>query len=104
MPVEQSQMALEAAGFAVEMRAGFPADERRGWLGRLVALARRVAVALGLVPKTMKGKALLKRLFYGKLRVLGPELDATVPVRPLEPVTAFPVAAHKVLYAIGTTD
>jgi len=93
---------LEANGFAVELRAGFPADERRGAAGRLVTALRRVAVALRLVPRSMRGKAWLKRLFYGRLAVLGPELDAGAPVRPLEPVQGFPVAGHKVLYAIGT--
>lgn len=32
-----------------------------------ISLIRRIAIFLNLVPKTMKGKQLLKRIFYGKL-------------------------------------
>lgn len=92
---------LAGHGLWTELKAGFPADERRGLRGAAVSVVRRAAVGLGLVPKTMKGKALLKRLFYGRLASLGPEIDDSVPVRPLDPVTAFPVTGFKVLYALG---
>ena len=32
-----------------------------------ISLIRRIAISLNLVPRTMKGKQLLKRIFYGKL-------------------------------------
>jgi hypothetical protein len=41
---------------------------------RLVSVIKRIAVALHLVPKTMRGKALLKRLFFGRLEVAPAEL------------------------------
>ena len=41
---------------------------------RVVLLVKRAAVALRLVPKTMKGKALLKRLFFGPLQPAPAEL------------------------------
>ena len=34
---------------------------------RLVSFVRQFAVKLGLIPKTMKSKELLKRIFYGNL-------------------------------------
>lgn len=97
-----SQLArmLEASGFDAEIKAGFRvSNETAG--RKAVAAARRMAVALGLVPKTMKGKALLKRLFYGRLAELGPEIDTTAPVAELVPVRSGPVTDYKVLYAIA---
>jgi SAM-dependent methyltransferase len=41
---------------------------------RLISVIKRIAVALHLVPKTMRGKALLKRLFFGPLEVVPAEL------------------------------
>jgi SAM-dependent methyltransferase len=41
---------------------------------RVVSGLKRAAVALHLVPKTMRGKALLKRLFFGPLAVAPAEL------------------------------
>ena len=41
---------------------------------RVVSLIKRAAVALNLVPKTMRGKALLKRLFLGPLQKAPSEL------------------------------
>ena len=36
---------------------------------KTVALIKRIAVTLHLIPKTMKGKEFLKRIFFGKLLV-----------------------------------
>jgi SAM-dependent methyltransferase len=96
----QLRRALEAAGFSPEIKAGFQVSNDT--LGsRSIAAARRFAVALGLVPKTMKGKALLKRLFYGRLAELGPEIDAGVSTSELVRVVGGPVTNYKVLYAVA---
>lgn len=87
---------LSAAGFEPSVLAGFRAAP-----GTVTGLVRRAAVSLGLVPRTMKGKALLKRLFYGRLSRLGPELDDSAPVEPLVPAPPGPVAGYKVLYAVA---
>ena len=92
---------LSQAGFKAEIRAGFEATAKTP-LQKGVSLVKRLAVKFGLIPKSMKGKAWLKRLFYGKLGELGPEIDDSVPVHPLVRITAFPVTSYKVLYAIGT--
>ena len=42
---------------------------------KVVSAIRRTAVALHLMPTTMKGKEKLKRLFYGKLLEMPPELS-----------------------------
>ncbi|HEX2240669.1 MAG TPA: class I SAM-dependent methyltransferase [Actinomycetota bacterium] len=57
------------AGFAGELLAGFPAADP-GFKSKVLALARRVAVRLHLIPKTMAGKAWLKRLVYGELQTV----------------------------------
>ena len=67
----------------------------------MVSAIRKAAVALGLVPKTMHGKAILKRMFYGRLIELGAEIDTTAPIQELVPVAHGPVTNYKVLYAIA---
>jgi ubiquinone/menaquinone biosynthesis C-methylase UbiE len=69
----------------------------------VVAMVKQVAVALHLIPKTMKGKEWLKRLFMGKLRPLPRELDDSMAVysRPVEISHEVPNGQYKVLYAVG---
>lgn len=89
---------LTRAGFEVDVRAGF-STAPRGSFGRARSALRRVAVSLGVVPKSMKGKALLKRMFYGSLAELGPEIDASVPAGEMFPVVPGAVTNYKMLYA-----
>jgi ubiquinone/menaquinone biosynthesis C-methylase UbiE len=42
---------------------------------KFTAAIRRIAVALNLIPKTMKGKEIFKRLFYGQLLYLKEEIE-----------------------------
>lgn len=61
-------------------------------------------MSLGLVPKTMRGKALLKRLVYGTIvrfpARVGPEhVTAVPPVKLTESVRA---EGFKVIYAVAT--
>ena len=91
---------LQEAGFDVEIKAGFRvSNDTPG--RRAVAMARKTAVALGLVPKTMKGKAFFKRLFYGRLAELGPEIDTAAPTGELVSVGSGLITNYKVLYAIA---
>ncbi|PIP81576.1 MAG: hypothetical protein CO113_14155 [Elusimicrobia bacterium CG_4_9_14_3_um_filter_62_55] len=101
LELEQS---LSKLGFKASLYAGFPAavSEQRGVLSRL----RRLASRSGLMPKTMVGKAFLKRLFYGPLRRLGPEIDTDIPVEPLIPWSSSsgPVLSHKLIYAVAERE
>jgi SAM-dependent methyltransferase len=63
---------LDAAGFAVEIKAGFA--ERRGVVDQAVGMVRKTAGRARLIPKTMSGKAFLKRIFYGSLQAIPREL------------------------------
>jgi len=72
-------------------------------LDGIKSLVKRVAVALNLMPKTMKGKEVLKRIFFGKLFELPMELEegmfAYTPPDPIAFVSSN--FQHKVLYAVA---
>lgn len=89
--------------FSAVIKCAFAAAPR-GPIGRAVSAVRRAAVGLGVVPKTMKGKAWLKRAFYGPLAELGPELDASAPVEPLLDAAPGPVPGYKMIYALATRE
>lgn len=94
---------LEKADFAAEIFGCVPVDTASP-VGGGLALVRRAAVRLHLMPRTMKGRERLKRIVYGKLSPLPAEIDASpyanafplVPLPSLEPATAC-----KVLYAVA---
>jgi SAM-dependent methyltransferase len=92
---------LEGEGFRVEVLGGFAASPRT-LRDRIVGAVRSAAVALHLIPKSMKGKQWLKRLFLGKLTEMGPEVtEGMAPVEPLKPWSPEG-DTPKVLYAIAT--
>jgi hypothetical protein len=85
-----------------EVFGAFP-EEAETARDKVVSLVRRVAVRARLIPKTMEGKQFLKRLFYGKLTPLPPEIregmvDYHQPV-PLAPHSA--TSAFKVIYFVA---
>ena len=93
---------LERAGFTVEMYGAYP-DRQSSAVSRLVSAVRWGAVTLHLVPRTMKGKEALKRLFYGDLLEVPAELPA--PARAVsepQPLTDPDDTSVKVLYSVGT--
>jgi SAM-dependent methyltransferase len=73
--------ALSARGFEVAVAGAFPITPasrsgaaRPALVGRALGIARRILEGLHLVPRTLKGRARLKRLLYGKLLELPAEL------------------------------
>ncbi|OFW11080.1 MAG: hypothetical protein A3H27_05060 [Acidobacteria bacterium RIFCSPLOWO2_02_FULL_59_13] len=94
---------LTPRGFVTELFAAFPVSRDSAW-AQIVGLLKRAAVSWGLIPKTMKGKELLKRLFLGRLAPTPPEVfDGMAELHPLVPITDTSVVSdYKVLYAIGT--
>ncbi len=94
---------FEQEGFSARLYGAFPAGAG-GVVRRLISLARRVAVRLHLVPKTMKGKRLLKRIFYGKLVPMPHEVtDGMARLEPAVPlVEDGPVTGFKFVYAVGS--
>jgi SAM-dependent methyltransferase len=93
---------LHAEGFDTEILGAFP-DTPSTWGQKITAGVRRLAARCDLVPKTMKSKELLKWLFYGRLVVLGPELNPdAVPCDGAKPVAPDQACgSYKILYAVA---
>jgi hypothetical protein len=86
---------------AVELRFGFPVADA-GLRRRVLSIAKRIAVQLQLIPKTMQGKTLLKRLAFGRLTPVPDVL--TDDFAPVETPTAAPTSANagfRIIYAIA---
>ncbi|MCC7418402.1 MAG: class I SAM-dependent methyltransferase [Acidobacteria bacterium] len=96
---------LAAEGFETELKAAFPA-RRAGLAAHGVSALRRAAVALHVVPSTLRGREWLKRAFYGPLTRLAPEIgERDAPAAPLVPIDAAgadrPLREFRVIYAFG---
>lgn len=67
---------------------------------RILRPVKRIAVAAGLMPKTMHGKQLLKRLVFGKPVIMPAEIDATMTAyaEPTPLHDNVPDRNHKVIY------
>jgi ubiquinone/menaquinone biosynthesis C-methylase UbiE len=88
--------------FQAELYGAFPV-KKDSVKNHLVSFLRRVAVSLHAIPRTMKGKEVLKRLFLGPLSSLPPEVQegmafycSPVPIPDKTPASEF-----KVLFAIA---
>lgn len=71
---------------------------------RLLRPVKRFVVATGLMPKTMRGKQLIKRLVFGKAVVMPAEIATTVATYS-EPTSLhgnYPDRNHKVIYCEAT--
>ena len=68
-----------------------------------VRAVRRIASAFHLVPKTLSGRESLKRLFYGPLVAIKPEIeDGVAEPYPLVGIPAdVPNMEYKIIYALG---
>jgi SAM-dependent methyltransferase len=93
---------LRECGFDTTIYGAFPVM-RGSARARAVSVVRRTAVRLRLIPPTMKGKEMLKRLFLGRLIECPPEIgDAMAPYCPPAPLrTDAPIRDYKVLFAVG---
>jgi SAM-dependent methyltransferase len=104
---DEFRTALGRRGFQVAVWGAFPvAPQNRRGLSRGVAAGlsqvRRAVEALGLVPKTLKGRARLKRLVYGRLVPTPPEIhDGFAPRHTLTPLGPGPARDCKVIYVRG---
>jgi SAM-dependent methyltransferase len=94
-------LALSDAGFETRILAGFPEETNHSHLVK--AAVRKLAISLALIPKSMKGKQFLKRVFYGKLTPIPDELaDGVGQVEPLSDVQKLgDLRPYRMLYAIG---
>ncbi len=89
------------AGFATEVYGYFSVGAV-SLRQRLLRPVKRLAVALGLIPKTMAGKKLLKRLVFGKLVRMPAELPGTLPTFAEPVLVGATDTSHKVLYVCAS--
>ena len=75
---------------------------------RLVRPAKALAQRLDLLPKTMRGKALLRRTLFGRLPQMPRDLSELTPSLSYEPPLAIachaPDRVHRFLYLVATED
>ena len=93
---------LKGKNFETELYADCPISSE-GLRDKIISVTKQAAVNLRLIPRTMKGKERLKRLFFGKLDPLPPEItDDTADYSPPIPIPHYlPDSRHKVLFAVG---
>jgi SAM-dependent methyltransferase len=94
---------LESQEFTVNLFAAFPVSLDSP-VKLAVSLVRRIAVRFHLIPRSMKAKQILRRLFMGALQPMPAELEpAAFPSPEPTPIESLaePVAAHKIIYAVG---
>ena len=93
---------LQDNGFKVEFYGAF-STSANGLKEEAIAIIKRIAVALHLIPKTMKGKEFLKRIFFGKLISLPLEItDGMAEYTPPVPISCdSPNFHYKVIYAVA---
>lgn len=95
---------LTARGWQVETAAAYPLQVSRGgargWLATAArTTARRVLEGLHLVPRTLAGRARLKRLLGNKLRAVPPEIgDGFAPRAAVTSVPPGPVRGYQVIF------
>jgi len=92
---------LRPHGFAVEC-FGADAVGPLSLRGHALRMLKRAAVQLDLIPKTMRGKELLKRVVFGSLVELPNEIPDAQPMDRPEPIPAVrPDTEHRVLFAVA---
>lgn len=100
--VELAQL-FHDAGFSTEMSGYMPIDDV-SMRQRVLRPAKKLAVALGLMPKSLKGKRFLKRFVFGSLVPMPAELPS--PAAPVERPVPLPADSpdrlYKVLYCRAT--
>lgn len=94
---------LSENGFSSNFFGAFP-DIQHGIRDKVISFIKRIAVKLHLMPKTMKGKVLLKKLFFGGLCHMPAEFKEGC--APYTPPISIPSdkqdKIHTALYAVAT--
>jgi len=100
--VPELSESLKKNGFKVEMYGAFSVLPKSA-KEKIVASVRKIAVALHLIPKTMKGKEFLKKVFYGKLKPLKGEIEeGSCECSPPSPLPLdVSNREYKVIYAVA---
>lgn len=99
------RMALRECGFDVGIEGAFPIDvaDTHGFWSTLVPHARNLLQALRLVPRTLRGRARIKKLLGKRLRDAPAELrEGFAPIEPRGRVAVGRVEGFKVIYVAAT--
>ncbi len=105
---DEFRAVLESLGFRVTTEGAFPVEPPAIGVmdklkGNIFGLARRVLQAMHLVPRTLRGRARLKRLVYGKLREVPAELpEGFAEEAPRAVLSPGAVRGYKVLYVTAS--
>lgn len=94
---------FEKGGFTdIRLMADCPVSDG-GIKSRVVTALKKAAVKFDLMPKTMKGKELFKRIFMGRLIPLPSEIkDGMADYTPPHPISGdSSVMSHKVIFCVG---
>lgn len=90
---------LERHGLSADL-SGFWPQTKATIKQRILRPVKKIVVSLGLMPKSMAGKKLLKRLVFGSLVPMPAEIDQTM-IEYIDPSALDPKVAdrlHKVIY------
>lgn len=101
--VRELEGLFDGHGFDTEFFGFMPVDGM-SLRQRLLRPIKKIVVSSGLMPKTMAGKKLLKRLVFGSLVPLTPEITAGMaPYRAPDPLVKGQAdVRHKVIYCAAT--
>ncbi len=85
--------------YKVELYGAFPVS-KKGIKNEIISSIKKTAMTFNLIPKTMKGKEIFKRLFFGKLLTLPAEIeDGEVEYSPPVAISSDqPSCQYKVLF------
>jgi Methylase involved in ubiquinone/menaquinone biosynthesis len=100
--VELTQL-FESHGFAVQLFGSTPL-EQVSLIQKVTRPIKWIAVRLGLMPKTMRGKRLLKRIIFGAPVLMPAEIQPDMAaVETLAPIpNDRPCLTHKIIYCLAT--
>jgi ubiquinone/menaquinone biosynthesis C-methylase UbiE len=100
--VPELSESLQKNGFKIKTYGAFSVLPK-GAKDKITATVRKAAVGLHLIPKTMKGKELLKKIFYGNLIPLKGEIEEGVCEYTPPEIIPSDIANHeyKVIYVVA---
>ncbi|PKK90104.1 MAG: hypothetical protein CVV64_11345 [Candidatus Wallbacteria bacterium HGW-Wallbacteria-1] len=94
---------MRECGFETELYGDCPIQEKK-LISKFVGVLKKMAVRFDLMPRTMKGKEFLKRIFFGELQSIPREINESMsPYIPLAKVEniAEPFTKFKVIFCVG---
>lgn len=103
LSAQELQSLLSQEFSKVEILGGFPANEN-SLRSKTTSIIKRTARVLHLIPKTMKGKEKIKRIFFGKLKTLPREIkEGDVEYLPPVQILSLPSdIQYKVIFAVAS--